>query len=252
MHPILLRFGPLTLHSYGVLVASAFLAAIMWARHEASLRHLNREKVYSIALWVMLGAILGARILYILIDLPYFTRNPLRIFSFWEGGLVFSGGLSLACLFGYRVIRNDSRKLEWCDTLAPALALGQGIGRVGCFMAGCCYGAETHAPWAVIFSAPNGLAPIGVPLHPTQLYQSLAGFVLFGALILFRRKGLEPGKIAGLYLVLFSLFRIGIEFFRADWRGDFGFASVTQVVTGFFLLLGLFLVMRNNRSSAHA
>lgn len=252
MHPELIRLGPLTLHSYGVLVALAFLAAIWWASREMNRRDLNPEILPGLVFRIVLGAVLGARLLYVLIDLPHFLFNPSEIIAFWNGGLVFSGGLTLAALLGYMKLRREPRRLEWVDALAPAVALGQGVGRLGCFMAGCCYGAKTHVPWAVIFTAPNGLAPIGTPIHPTQLYQSVAGFLTFFALVRFSRGNPAPGRTAGQYLVLFGAFRIIVEFFRADWRGDFGFASVTQVVTGFFLLLGLHLLMRNNRSYVNA
>lgn len=252
MHPELIRLGPLTLHWYGVLVASAFLAAIWWSMREADRRGLDRNVVPDLAFWVVIGAIVGARLLYILIDLPYFLDNPLQMVAFWEGGLVFSGGLAVASVLGYWKMRRQPRKLEWCDSIAPGIALGQGIGRLGCFMAGCCYGAKTHMPWGVIFSDPNSLAPIGVSLHPTQLYQSAGGFITFATLVWFSRRGVASGRVAGLYLIMFGLFRIFIEYFRADWRGDFGFASVTQVVTGCFLFLGLYLFTRKNRSSVHA
>jgi phosphatidylglycerol:prolipoprotein diacylglycerol transferase len=252
MHPVLIRLGPLTLHSYGVFVALAFLAAIWWATREAKRRGLNTDILPGLAFRIVLGAVLGARLLYVLIDLPYFLQRPTEIVAFWNGGLVFSGGLTFAAVLGFMKLRREPHRLAWCDALAPAVALGQGIGRLGCFLAGCCYGAKTHVPWTVIFSDPNGLAPIGTPVHPAQLYQSAAGFLTFFALIWFSRRNPTPGRTAGLYLVLFGAFRIFVEFFRADWRGDFGFASVTQVVTGIFLLLGLHLLTRNNRSYANA
>lgn len=249
MQPILLKLGPVTIHAYGVFITAAFLAGVGWAMHEARQRKLPHDKIPGISLLILAGAILGARLLYVLIDLQYFAANPLEIFAFWHGGLVFSGGFLVGSLFGYWALRKETDKLTWLDCFAPGVALGQAIGRIGCFMAGCCYGSKSFVPWAVTFTDPNSLAPLFQPLHPTQLYHSLAGLLTFGMLLLAKRKLQTPGKLTGLFLVLFAGFRIFIEFFRADYRGDLGVLSVTQLIALVLLLPGLFLLFRKRARS---
>lgn len=249
MQPILFELGPIAIHAYGVFMTSAFLAGMGWAVREARQRELDHTRVPIISLLVLAGAIVGARSLYVLIDFSYFANNPLEIFAFWHGGLVFSGGLLVGALFGFWQLRNEKDKLSWLDSFAPGVALGQSIGRIGCLMAGCCYGAKTLVPWAVTFTDPGSLAPLFRYLHPTQLYHSLAGLLTFGILLLAKRKLKTPGKVTGLFLILFSCFRIIIEFFRADYRGDLGVFSVTQAIAIALLLPGLFLLFRNRTRS---
>jgi len=249
MKPILFEFGPIAIHAYGVFITAACLAGMGWAMREARLRGLVHELVPKVCFSALIGAILGARLLYVLIDLKHFAANPLEIFAFWNGGLVFSGGFLLGSLFGCWRLRNEGNILEWLDCFAPGVALGQAIGRIGCFMAGCCYGSKTFVPWAVTFTDPERLAPLYQPLHPSQLYHSLAGLLTFGILILTKRKLATPGKLTGLFLVLFSSFRISIEFFRADYRGDFGVLSATQFIAAALLLPGLFLLFHKQARS---
>ncbi|MGE4553582.1 MAG: prolipoprotein diacylglyceryl transferase [Desulfovibrionaceae bacterium] len=255
MHPILFEFGGFGLHTYGLLVALAFLASLWWAGVEARAAGLDAAAMPDIALWVFVGAVLGARLLYVLIDLPHFLAHPLEAVMFWRGGLVYSGGAVLGAALGIWYGRRKRLPvLPWLDAIAPAVALGQGIGRLGCLSAGCCYGAPTGAPWGVTFTSPECLAePLGVPLHPTQLYHAAAAFGTFALLVALRGRFRTPGRRVGLYLVLFAVQRVVIEFFRADWRGDAGPLSVTQVVALAFLAAGMYLLLRRQRTrSGHA
>ncbi len=245
MHPILIDLGFVTIHTYGVFIASAFLAAMAWTHIEARRKGLDPKAIPDMALAVFFGAVVGSRLLYVLIKADYYIANPLEIFMIWKGGLVFSGGAILAGLLGW----HTARKLKlpaglWLDAVAPGLALGEGIGRLGCFFAGCCYGAPCALPWAVTFTDPESLAePLFMPLHPTQLYHSLSGFFIYAVLLLLRDRMGRPGRLMGLFLVLFATARFSVEFFRADYRGDFlGFMSVTQVTASAFLALGLLLL----------
>lgn len=249
MSPILFEIGPISIHAYGVFITAAFLAGMGWTAREARSRELAHESVPGIAFPVLLGSMVGARLLYVIIEPHQFIDNPLEIFAIWNGGLVFSGGFLLGALSGYWKLRTEDRRLSWLDSFAPGVALGQTIGRLGCFMAGCCYGSKTFLPWAVTFTDPNSLAPLFRHLHPTQLYHSLAGLLTFGILLVAKRKLATPGRVSGLFLILFATFRILIEFFRADHRGDLGIMSVTQFIALLLILPGFFLLFRKQARS---
>ena len=242
MHPILFEFGPFTVYAYGLFIAAAFLAGLGWSTREARTAGLNHALIQDLGLLVIISAVLGARLLYVLLNPTYFLAHPGQALLFWNGGLVFQGGFIAAVCAGWWFMRrHDQQVLPWIDVLAPGLALGQAIGRLGCFMAGCCYGAHCELPWAVTFTDPNSLAPVHTPLHPTQLYHSIAGVIMFLVLITFGKRLPNPGNRAGLYLILYAVARIVIEFFRSDYRGDFGPLSVTQVIAFSVLMLGVWL-----------
>ena len=244
MHPVLINIGPLTIHSYGFFVAAAFLASMAWTCREARAKGLDHALVSDLGFYVVLGAILGARILYILINPVYFFHHPLEIVMFWKGGLVFLGGAIMATIAGYWYLSKKNQPLwKWMDAIAVSVPLGQAIGRIGCTMAGCCYGSPCELPWAITFTDPNSLAPVNIPLHPTQLYHCLAGLITFGILLGVKRFFKTDGTLTGLMLMIYALFRFSIEFFRGDYRGDFGIISVTQVIAFGVFCLGVGIVM---------
>ncbi|MFP4658105.1 MAG: prolipoprotein diacylglyceryl transferase [Desulfonatronovibrionaceae bacterium] len=249
MHPILLEFGPITIHSYGFFIALAFLAGMTWTMREANQRDLPAKYVPDFSFYIILGSIIGARILYVLLNPTYFLKNPLEAVMFWKGGLVFLGGAIVATLLGYLFLRKKNQPVwPWLDALAPGLALGQAIGRLGCVFAGCCYGQTCNLPWAVTFTAPESLAPVHVPLHPTQIYHSLAGLITFALLLVLKKRTTEPGKLMGAFLILYSVFRFNIEFFRGDYRGDLGILSVTQLLAAGIFILGVTIVASRKRT----
>jgi phosphatidylglycerol:prolipoprotein diacylglycerol transferase len=240
MHPILFEYGPITVYAYGLFIATAFLAGLGWSTREARMAGLNHALIQDLGFMVIISAVIGARLLYVLINPTYFLAHPGEAILFWNGGLVFQGGFIAAVGTGWWFLRrHDQPVLPWIDALAPGLALGQAIGRIGCFMAGCCYGAHCELPWAVTFTDIHSLAPVHTPLHPTQLYHVLAGLITFMILITAGKRFRHPGNRAGLFLILYAAARIGIEFFRSDYRGHFGPFSVTQVIAFGVLLLGI-------------
>lgn len=251
MHPILIELGPVTIHTYGLFVALGFLAAMAWTWLEVRKAGLDEELIPDFALLGLLGGLVGARLMYVALNLDFFLDHPERIVMFWKGGMVFSGGAILgAALPIWLARRKGAPVLKWLDCVAPAAGLGQAIGRIGCFSAGCCYGAPTHSSLGVTFTDTACLAkPLGVPLHPTQLYHAAAGLACFGLIVLSRRWLKRPGQQIGLYLVLFPVFRFIIEFFRADHRGEFGPLSATQAVAVAFFALGCYLIFRNPKRS---
>jgi phosphatidylglycerol:prolipoprotein diacylglycerol transferase len=223
--PVLLRlgpfglfgheFGPYTLHTYGVLVALGFLAALIVLLRGARRAGLATEPVLDLAFIAMLAAIVGSRLLYVLFNLREYAAEPLRALKIWEGGLVFHGGLLLAlplCLIAVR--RSGLPAWEVADLFAPAIAIGQAVGRVGCFAAGCCYGAPWDPPLCVTFTHPEALAPLHVPLFPSQLLAAGAGLAVFVALVAYRPRRRAPGQVFWLYLLLAALARLVEDAFR--------------------------------------
>lgn len=209
------QFGPFTLHTYGMLVALGFLAALIFVMHGSKREGLPTEPVLDLAFVAVLAAIVGSRLLYVLFNLREYLADPLRIFMVWEGGLVFHGGLLLAipaCLYAVRRFRLPA----WAtaDVFAPAIALGQAIGRIGCFAAGCCYGAPWDPPFCVTYTDPDALAPLHVPLFPSQLFAFVSGVVIFAVLVAYRPRRRAPGQVFWLYLILASAARLAEDAFR--------------------------------------
>lgn len=179
----------------------------------------------------MISALAGARILYVLINFNDYQNNLLDIFKIWNGGLVFFGGFIggvLGAIIFLRIKKMDVWKTA--DVLAPGLALGHSVGRFGCLFAGCCYGKSCTLPIALTFTNPDSLAPLNTPLHPTQLYMIASNFVLFLILLAIQRRKRFNGMVFLSYIMLYSLFRSIIEFFRGDFRGNFvfDFLSLSQ------------------------
>ncbi|HLI85664.1 MAG TPA: prolipoprotein diacylglyceryl transferase [Bryobacteraceae bacterium] len=214
------------LHTYGVLVAIGFLAGLSVATRLARQAKLNSEAVFNLGFYCALAAMLGAKVMMILVDLPFYTAHPGEIFSLstLQAGGVFYGGLIAALgLAAWYLRKSGLPGFPTADVFAPGIALGHGIGRLGCFSAGCCYGLPTHLPWAVRFTNPTSEVPpdlLNVPLHPTQLYESLAEFAIFGILLWRIRKPHSAGSIISLYLMLYSTARFIVEFFRVHEQGN--------------------------------
>lgn len=225
MHPKLFDLGPLTVYTYGVLLAAAYLVGLQTALVRARSRGIDGSKVMDLGIYVIISALVGAKLLLLIVDFDYFSKNPAEIFSLVRSGGVFYGGLILATIVAAWQIRRHRLPL-WPtgDAIAPGIALGQVVGRLGCFFAGCCYGRETHVPWAITFTDPlaalNVGTPLNVPLHPTQLYESGAVAVILVALLAFERRGRAfPGRTFWTYVLLYSVTRFIIEFYRGDSRG---------------------------------
>jgi phosphatidylglycerol:prolipoprotein diacylglycerol transferase len=256
MHPILFQIGPFTLHTYGVFVAAAFFTAILLSLRLARLEGLDPDRMLDLAFYVTLSAIVGARILFVIVDYPYFLENPIRIFKIWEGGLVFYGGLIGAVVVAILYMKkHDMPVLIVGDIVAPSLALAQSVGRLGCVSAGCCYGKPTNLPWGIVFTDPNSLVPLselGVPLHPTQLYSSVGNLCLFLFLFFLYRRKKFNGQILLMYGICYPLLRSFVEIFRGDPRGSLlgGMISTSQFISGIVFVIALILYFRLRKKSA--
>jgi len=233
MHPVLFHIGPFALHTYGVFVAVAFLSAMGLALREARRVGEDPDKLLDLCFYILIAAIVGSRILYVVIDWPTFREDPVEIIRIWRGGLVFYGGFIAALLTALWYIRRKGLS-PWktADILAPPIAFGQFVGRIGCVFAGCCYGQPCDLPWAVIFTDPESLAPRGVSLHPTQVYSSLNGLIIFVLLMGLRRRKRFEGQVFWSYVLLYGITRSIVEFFRGDDRGVLvaGIFSTSQFI----------------------
>jgi phosphatidylglycerol:prolipoprotein diacylglycerol transferase len=240
MHPILFKLGPLTIHTYGVMLALGVLLGLAALRRNARRIGLDPDAAQGEALWLVVAGLAGARLAFILLEPGPLWYGLKHFFFIWQGGLVFYGGLLAAgAVAWWRARRRGWGLANLADLLAPSLALGQALGRVGCFFSGDSFGKPWDGPWAVVFNDAHSLAPRGVPLHPTQLYIAgalLALFVLLAWLLPRRR---FAGQVVLLYGLLHGLARLLIEPLRGDWRGEAVIAGLTP--TGLFAL-GLVLV----------
>ena len=241
--------GPLTLHTYGVLLAFAFLAGLWVAGWQARKAGMNSAAIAYMAVYVLIAGLVGAKLLLLVVEWGHYSRNPRELFSLVQSGGVFYGGLIGALPVAWWYARRHSLSgWQTADVLAPAVVLGQAVGRIGCFAAGCCYGRPATVPWAVTFKDDYANrvvgTPIGVPLHPAQLYESLACLAIFGILIAVANRKRFHGQVALLYVVLYAVARFVIEVFRGDTaRGAvFDGALSTSQFIAILMILGAALI----------
>jgi len=241
MHPILFKIGPVTVHSYGLMIAIAFLVSMYFASHSAKKADISPEKIADFGLVLLISGIIGARLLYILTEIEYYRANPLEILMIWKGGLVFYGGFISALVCGLVFLkRNKIPVLKTCDHIIPYLALGHAIGRIGCFLNGCCFGKPTNLPWGMIFPGGSiaGDTYSNIHIHPTQLYSVYTNFLIFAILLLFGNWKKFDGQILYLYFILYSVSRFLIEFVRVEPQVLFGL-TMSQVVCVVLFLTGV-------------
>jgi len=264
MYPEIFHIGSFPINTYGVFLAIAFLCAILVAVRLAARDGLPRERIYDLSLWMLLGGLIGSKILMLFTE-PEYRDHPLQLLSldFLRSGGVFYGGLIGAVLTGYFLMKRY--KLPWwktADACAPGIAIGNFFGRQGCFAAGCCWGKPTSLPWGVKFTD-LGHQITGVPtdvyLHPTQLYESFAMLIVFLFLLWMHRRKRFNGQVILFYALLYSIVRFSIEFVRDDPRGDiFGLTSLTGLSTSQMISLvvgiaaAVLLVIRWRRANATA
>jgi phosphatidylglycerol:prolipoprotein diacylglycerol transferase len=237
MYPRLLELGPVTVYTYGVLLAAAYLLGLKLAMVRAERRGLDSARVLDLGIYIIIAALIGAKLLLLITDFNSFKNDPRELLTLARSGGVFYGGLILAVAVALWYIRRAGLPL-WttCDVFAPGIALGHVVGRFGCFFAGCCYGRPTTLPWAITFHDPFAAAnvgtPLNIPLHPTQLYEAGAELLILFALLFFERKGRPfPGRTFWLYILLYAVSRFIIEFYRGDERGAVGVLSTSQFIS---------------------
>jgi len=252
MFPDIISIGPVTLHTYGLFVAIGFFVGIMITIRLGKAEGFSSQQIMDMGFIIILSAIIGSRALYVLINASYFTQAPLDALKIWQGGLVFSGGVIGVVLTMVWYIKRHGLPLgKIADLWAPAIAIGQCLGRIGCFMAGCCYGKPTDLPWGVTFTHPHSLCPPNISLHPAQLYSSLSGVIIFLIIMILYTKRKFEGQIFLWFLILHSTARLALERFRGDDRGLLlnSNMSMTQFVAVLILIVsaGILIVVKAKR-----
>src|SRR5580692_2529125 len=250
MFPKLITYGKFFIPTYGTLVAIAFLAALWITTRLAKRASLPGEQVTNLAIYCALAGLAGAKLFMILFDWKSYWNDPASLFSLstLQAAGVYQGGFLLAFVTAILYMRHNRLPvLNTCDVFAPGIALGQAIGRLGCLSAGCCWGIETHVPWATTFHSQEAHdltgVPLGVPLHPTQLYESVADALIFAFLYYRIGKTHAAGTILGWYLALYSTARFVIEFFRFHEQGLHFGLSYTQWISLATLAAGVALLI---------
>lgn len=245
MFPSLIEFpgwipiiGGAALHTYGLLVAAGFFAGMLWVKHESERVGIDAQKMMDLFFYVVLSAIIGSRVFYVIASIPEWWKDPLVFFRFWEGGLVFYGGLIAAVVVGvWYGKKHHLSFLTVADTFSPGVALGHVFGRFGCFFAGCCYGRETPPdfPLSVLFPQTKySIAPYDHRVYPTQLFEAAGELAIFAFLFFFRKRKKFEGEVFLLYIILYPVLRSVIEIYRGDGTRNFvipGVLSAAQLIS---------------------
>lgn len=238
----LFSIGPFTVYGYGLMIAIGILAAYVTAEYRAKKHGLDPDKIFYLVIWAVVGGFAGAKVLYFLTRLKDIMENPRVLLDLADGFVVYGGIIGgIFSAMAYCKIKKMPF-LKYFDLVMPSVALAQGFGRIGCFLAGCCYGRETDSALGIVFHN-SSYAPNDVKLLPTQLISSGLDFLLCAVLILLDRKKKGDGQIAGAYLVLYSIGRFILEFYRGDLiRGNVGALTTSQFIAIFVALAGVVLI----------
>lgn len=244
MHPVI--FGPLK--SYGLMLALSFVLGIWVAVRRGRSQGIARETIYDLSFVILVSSLVGVRLAYVATHWSEFSGQWLRIVMINEGGLTLYGGILGALLAGWFFCRRKGLDFSrMADIMLPSVALGIGITRIGCFLAGCCHGHACDLPWGVHFpeGAPATLQFGDVDVHPSQLYASAGGFLVFGLLLLWERWSWRPGETTGRFLLLYGAVRFLVDFTRyyeptqrmlLDWSNN-QWLSLALVLAGVAIVL---------------
>jgi phosphatidylglycerol:prolipoprotein diacylglycerol transferase len=242
-----LPVGPFTVYTYGVLLAASYLLGLRLAMWRAKRWGLDTNRVLDLGIYIIIAALVGAKLLMLIVDFDQLPSSPAEVLSLARSAGVFYGGLILAIIVAFWYIaRHKMPFWTTCDVFAPAIALGHVTGRLGCLAAGCCYGRPTDLPWGITFTNPlaaeNVGTPLGIPLHPTQLYEAGAELLILVFLLATEHKGRRfAGRTFWGYMFLYAVSRYIIEIYRGDPRGELLGFSTSQFIS--LVLAPLSLVM---------
>ena len=255
MYPELFSIGPITIYSYGVLLAASYLLGLWLAMRRAKRWGLDPTRVLDLGIYIIIAALIGAKLLLFVVDFDQFGTSPQDLLSLARSGGVFYGGLILAVVVAFWYIgRHKMPFWTTCDVFAPGIALGHVTGRLGCLAAGCCYGKPTDVPWAIIFTNPlaasNVGTPLGIPLHPTQIYEAGAELLILIILLITERRGRAfAGRTFWAYMLLYAISRYVVEIYRGDPRGEVFGISTSQFISLVLAPLSIVMLVWLSRSS---
>ena len=237
MYPELFTIFGITVYSYGLLVAIGFFAGMTYITKYSDNIPVKKDQMYDFLFYLIVVSIIGARLLYVLVNMDSFIQHPLDVIKVWQGGLVFYGGFIAAVLYALLYCKYKKINIKrLADVFAPALALGHSFGRIGCLLSGCCYGKETHC-----FISVNNR-------YPTQIFEAAGNLIIFFILHKLYKKSYKDGYVFLLYLIFYSVLRFSIEFFRGDDRGSFFLGlSPAQNISIVILLVAMILLIGSKR-----
>ncbi len=239
MYNDILTIGNVTIHGYGLMIAIGACVALFIAEALAKKKGLDADIMYLFLPVCIIGGLLGAKLLFCIVEIKAFLHNPMAVLA--GNGFVVYGGIIAG--IASAVLLCKIKKLvflQYFDVIMPGVAIAQGFGRIGCFLAGCCYGRETTSLIGIAFTNSN-FAPNGVKLIPTQLFSAAGMFIIGIILIIYSKRKRKDGQVGSLYLILYSIGRFVIEFFRSDYRGEIGVFSTSQFISLFIFLIGVAL-----------
>lgn len=247
MDPVIVSIGHYAIRWYSVMIALAIVVGTFVGLREARRRGIPDDDVYSFLTWAIIAGIIGARLFHVVDKLDYYLSNPAAIIAFQEGGLAIYGAVVGGLVAGVAYTRYRGIPIgKLADAAAPALILGQAVGRIGCMINGDVFGTPSDLPWAVAYTHPNSLAPqLGVPAHPAAAYELLWDLVVFGILWKLRMKNLASGTLLLMYFSLYSLGRFFITFFREDTIVVLGLSQAQVLALGVMIVAAPLAVLLN-------
>jgi len=249
MFPILVKLGPLTIHTYGFLMAVGVALGLWFIYVQAKKAGMDANKIMDAAFYTIIISLIGAKLILLVSNFSYYMNYPKELFSLARSGGVFQGGLTFGTIFAFWYFhRKKIPTWATADLIGTALALGHGFGRIGCYSAGCCYGREGAVPWAAVFKSHYASeltgVPLDTPLHPVQLYEAALNFLNFGILFLILKRKKFDGQVFAFYIINYSAIRFFTEYFRGDHAGGIYFIRGASAFSSLsypqlFCLLGL-------------
>ena len=240
MKPILFEFSFVKIYGYGLMIMIGILAALCLLAYRSKKEQYNEDNVWDMAILAIICGLIGGKVLYIITDFKEILQNPSILKNIGNGFVIYG-----AIFGGILGVYSYCKKKAWdvlkvLDLLVPSLPLAQGFGRIGCFLAGCCYGKVTSLPIGVVFNN-SPFAPANVHLIPTQIYSSIFDFMLALFLLWYDRYERKKGRLFSLYLIIYSIGRFLIEFLRGDPRGSVSILSTSQFISLFVIIIGALL-----------
>src|SRR2546428_3447221 len=244
MYPVFLRIGSFSIYTHGVMTALGFLAGIWLALRHGREQKLDTEQLNELFIYILISSIIGARLFSVFFDgeFQWYVSHPLEILKIWQGGLVYYGGFIFAVAVALIFLRLRKMPVwQTGDPFAPGISLGQVIGRIGCLAAADSWGKPTHVPWAITYTDPEALAPLNVPLHPTEVYMVLGNLLVLSLLLWLRSRKRFDGQIFLAYGIFYSIQRFIIEFYRDDPRGMWfnNTLSTAQIISIFLFCISV-------------
>ena len=240
MKPVLFEFSFVKIYGYGLMITIGIIAALFLLSYRSKKKQYNEDNIWDMSILVIIFGIVGGKVLYIITDIKYIMQQPSVLKNIGNGFVIYGailGGILTVYLY---CTKKGWNTLSVCDLVIPSLPLAQGFGRIGCFLAGCCYGRVTTLPIGVEFNN-SSFAPAGVHLYPTQIFSSVFDFMLAIFLLWYSKKERKKGRVFSLYLIIYSIGRFLIEFLRGDPRGSVSIFSTSQFISLFIVIIGIAL-----------